>query len=237
MMEDYVALDLETTGLSPKTDRILEIGAIKVSKGEVLETYETLVNPRMEIPQRIIELTGISQEMTAGRPGTEEAVRGLIEFCGELPLLGHNILFDYSFVKRCALNGGMQFEKEGLDTLKLARNLLPELPSKGLQNLRLHYGIAQEQAHRALGDAYTTFLLHERLKEEFGAENQNLFTPSPLVYKVKKQGPATSAQKRHLQDLIKYHRIDLSVEAESLSKNEASRLIDNILSSYGKIMR
>lgn len=237
MMEDYVALDLETTGLSPKTDRILEIGAVKVSKGEVAGTYETLVNPRMEIPERIRDLTGISREMTAGMPDAGEAVRGLVDFCGELPLLGHNILFDFSFVKRCAVNCGMEFEKEGADTLKIARSLLPDLPSKGLQNLRLHYGIKQEQAHRALGDACTTYLLYERLKEEFGAGNQALFTPAPLIYKVKKQSPATSAQKRHLQDLVKYHRIDLSVEVESLSKNEASRLIDNVLSSYGKIMR
>ncbi|MFQ7553274.1 MAG: 3'-5' exonuclease, partial [Blautia marasmi] len=79
--------------------------------------------------------------------------------------------------------------------------------------------------------------LYQRLRREYGEENAELFAPKKLNYKVKKQGPVTPAQKRHLQELVKYHRIELSVDVESLTKNEASRLIDTILGSYGKIMR
>ena len=100
MKDTYIALDLETTGLNPASDRILEIGAVKVADGKIQEVYETLVNPGMKIGARIRELTGITDEMAAGGKDTRTAVEELVEFCRDYPLLGHNILFDYSFVKR-----------------------------------------------------------------------------------------------------------------------------------------
>ena len=236
-MREYVSLDLETTGLEPKKDRIIEIGAVKIRDGQIQETYATLVDPQTKIPERITELTGISSQMVEGKPFGQEAVKGLLDFCGELPLLGHNIMFDYSFVKHSAVNMGMDFEKKGMDTLKLARNLLPDLESKSLQNLRQYYHLPQEEAHRALEDALTTFRLYERLREEFEEKNPQFFCPQELICKVKRQGPITPSQKRYLQDLVKYHRINLDTEPESLTKNEASRLIDTILGTYGKIVR
>lgn len=236
-MREYVTLDLETTDLEPKKDRIIEIGAVKVKDGAVEAEYSTLVNPQMQIPKRIRELTGISDEMVENSPVISEALEGLMEFCRDLPLLGHNIMFDYSFVKHSAVNLGMEFEKQGVDTLKLARSLLPDLESRSLQSLRCYYQIPQEEAHRALEDARTTFRLYERLKKEFLEGREELFAPKDLVYKVKRQGPITPAQKRYLQDLIKYHRINLDVEPDSLTKNQASRLIDSILGTHGRIMR
>ena len=109
-MREYVTLDLETTGLEPKKDRIIEIGAVKVKDGAVEAEYSTLVNPQMQIPKRIWELTGISDEMVENSPVISEALEGLMEFCRDLPLLGHNIIFDYSFVKHSAVNLGMEFE-------------------------------------------------------------------------------------------------------------------------------
>lgn len=236
-MREYVTLDLETTGLEPKRDRIIEIGAVKVKDGAITEEFSTLVDPQMEIPYRITQLTGISDEMVKGKPYIKEVLKELVNFCGNLPLLGHNILFDYGFVKHNAVNCGIEFEKKGMDTLRLARVFLAQLPSRSLQSLRVYYGIPQDDAHRALEDARTTFRLYEKLKEEFGEKEPDLFCPYDLVYRVKRQGPITPAQKRYLQDLVKYHRINLNVEPESLTKNEASRLIDTILSTYGKIMR
>ena len=147
------------------------------------------------------------------------------------------MLFDYSFIKQSEVKMGLEFEKKGADTLKLARLLLPDLPSRSRQNLRLYYGIAQGDAHRALEDAQTTWKLYEKLKAEFQPLRPEFFTQTDLIYKVKKQGPITPAQKRYLQDLVKYHRIELKVEPDSLTKNEASRLIDTILGTYGKIVR
>lgn len=149
-MENYVALDLETTGLSPKNDRILEIGAVKIEEGRETGRIATLIDPQMKIPERITALTGISQDMVKGMPVIGEVVGELVEFCEGFPLLGHNIIFDFSFVKQWAVNSGLEFEHQGIDTLKIARVLVPELPEKGLQALRMHYQIEQEHAHRAL---------------------------------------------------------------------------------------
>lgn len=121
MIKNYIALDLETTGLHPSEDRILEIGAVKVVNGEITDRYETLVNPGMAISPRIQELTGINDAMAATGKDTKTAITELLEFCEELPLLGHNILFDYSFVKKNAVNLGLTFEKDGVVTLKIAR--------------------------------------------------------------------------------------------------------------------
>ena len=111
-IQDFVVLDLETTGLSVKEDQILEIGAVKVQGGEVTASYETFVNPGRKVPERITELTGIRDEMIANAPDVETAVRGFLDFCGGLPLLGHNILFDYSFIKQAAINARLDFEKD-----------------------------------------------------------------------------------------------------------------------------
>ncbi|MCD8022846.1 MAG: 3'-5' exonuclease [Lachnospiraceae bacterium] len=104
MLTDYVAFDLETTGLRPTLDRILEIGAVRVEDGEVTGTYETLIDHGLPIPREITALTGITEEMTQGAPDLRTAVRGFLEFSGDAVLLGHNILFDYGFMKRNVVN-------------------------------------------------------------------------------------------------------------------------------------
>lgn len=237
LTDSYIALDLETTGLSPAEDRILEIGAVKVENGRIRERYGTLLNPGIRISARIQELTGITDEMAAGGRDIRTAVAELVEFCGDLPLLGHNILFDYSFVKKNAVNFGLEFEKTGIDTLKIARRLLPDAEHKSLTALCCRYGIAHERAHRAVDDACAAMELYQRLAREFPDSPAELFAPSPLVYRAKKQGPMTPAQKGYLNDLIKYHKITLDVSMDTLTKNEASRLIDKIISTHGRIIR
>ena len=95
MIRDYVALDLETSGLNPSENQIIEIGMAKVCDGEITETYSRLLNPKEKLSQRIVELTGITDEMVAGQPHVSEVIDEIVSFIGELPLLGHNIIFDY----------------------------------------------------------------------------------------------------------------------------------------------
>ena len=237
MIHTYIALDLETTGLNPTDDRILEIGAVKIVEGRETEVFSTLVDPGRQVTPRIQELTGITNEMAAGGMEYKEAVERLVEFCQDLPLLGHNILFDYSFVKRSAVNQNLTFEKEGVDTLKIARRLLPDLEHRSLEYLCTHYGIAQERKHRAEDDARSARCLYERLRQEFPDCPQGIFLPGPLVYQVKKQSPITPAQTGYLNDLLKYHKIELPVKVDSLTKNEASRIIDRIILEHGRILR
>ena len=129
------------------------------------------------------------------------------------------------------------FEKDGVDTLKIARALLADLEHKNLTYLCGYYQIARERAHRASDDACAAMELYRRLAAEFPDSPAELFAPKQLVYKCKKQGPITPAQKGYLNDLIKYHKITLSVQIDTLTKNEASRIIDRIISEHGRIVR
>ena len=103
-----------------------------------------------------------------------------MEFCRDLPLLGHNILFDYSFVKHDAVNLGLEFEKEALDTLTVARLALPELESRSLEYLCGYFGICRENAHRAMDDAQETLELYRILEQRYAAEHPEWFRTKPL---------------------------------------------------------
>lgn len=237
MTNTYIALDLETTGLRPASDRILEIGAAKIEEGEVTSYYETFVDCGIPIPPQITQLTGITGEMIKGSPQRDEAVKGFLGFSGDLPLLGHNLAFDYSFMKQNAAGMGLPYERRGVDTLKIARICLPDLPKKSLDCLSEYFGIPQEHHHRALDDALTAARLYERLKEEFAEKHPHLFEPVSMSYKAVKEHLATNSQKVYLRDLLKYHRIESDVKIEALTRSEASRMIDGIILQYGRIIR
>ena len=143
MLQDFTALDLETTGLNPKTDKIIEIGAVRIRNGQEAARWESLVNPGVQISDFTEGLTGIRNEDLKNAPVIEEVLPDLISFLAEDVLVGHRILFDYSFLKKAAVNQGISFEKKGIDTLKLSRKFLPELPSRKLPDLCRCYGIPQ----------------------------------------------------------------------------------------------
>ncbi|MGN0515128.1 MAG: PolC-type DNA polymerase III [Lachnospiraceae bacterium] len=233
MIDSFVALDLETTGVAPASDRIIEIGAIKVINGIETGRFSTFVNPRMVIPDRITDITGIDKSMVKDAPVIDEVLEDLMSFCEGLPLLGHNIIFDYSFLKTACVNRGYQFEKDGIDTLKLARKFLPDLPSKRLGELCKYFAIDSGHSHRAYDDARSAWKLYEKLCEQ-NSENAEFDKVIKLEYSIKKKSPITPAQIKYLNGLIKKHHIVPDVEIESLTKNDASRLIDRILSSYGR---
>lgn len=104
MIKEYVAIDLETTGLSAKEDKIIEIGAIKVVDGKEQEIFETFINPGRSISEYITNVTGINDAMVENAPYIDTQIGDLVDFVGNLPLLGHNLIFDYSFIKRAAVN-------------------------------------------------------------------------------------------------------------------------------------
>ena len=233
MINSYVALDLETTGIGARHEKITEIGMVKVIDGEAVDTYHTMVNPHREIPERIVELTGITDDMVKDAPGIDEILDEV--FTEDLPLLGHQIIFDYGFLVQAAVNQKRKFEKYGVDTLKLCRYLMPGAEKKNLGAACAYFGVHQDTAHRALSDAYAAHDLYQELKRRFGKERPELFTAKMLQYKAKKERTASKRQKEHLQDLLKYHRIDITVEIDHMSGNEISRMIDKIIFQYGRI--
>ena len=233
--ENYICIDLETTGLNPKHDKIIEIGAVKVRDGKVTEVFEIFVNPGRKLEERITELTGITDEQLKDAPDITEVLPTLLDFVGEDILLGHSVLFDYSFIKKAAVNQKFTFERQGIDTLKIARRYLTELPSRSLDNLCNHYGI-EHHAHRALADAKATCELYDKLWDDFGycADALKIFEPVGLHYQVKRDTPATPAQKERLYKLIVKHRLTVEYELDKLTRSEASRYTDLILAKYGR---
>ena len=235
MTTSYVAVDLETTGIGTKREKITEIGMVKVVDGKVTDTYHTMVNPYRAIPERVVALTGITDEMVKDAPGIEEVLPHVIAFCEGFPLLGHQIIFDFGFLTQAAVNAKIKFEKEGLDTLKICRYLMPGAEKKNLGAACAYFGITPDTAHRALSDAMSAHLLYEKLREQFGEARSDLFEAKKLVFKAKKERPATKRQKEHLHDLLKYHRIETTVQIEKMSGNEISRMIDHIIFTRGRM--
>lgn len=251
-INSYISIDLETTGLNPKLDRIIEIGAVKVVDGQIVDTFETLINPGRKLEERITDLTGITDEDLADKPYIEDVLPKLFEFMEEpdvsrdlpkvigekagactLPLLGHSILFDYSFLKKAAVDRKVKFEKWGIDTLKIARKYLPELEHRSLGYLCNYYQIPHK-AHRALNDAEATHLLYQRLCQEFYREEEALFDRHPLQFQVKRDTPITIPQKEQLYRLMKQHNLTVDVDVERLTRSEASRLADQLLATCQK---
>lgn len=230
-IQNFICIDLETTGLNPKRDRIIEIGAVKVRNGQIVETFQQLIDPRQQLEERVEILTGISSKELEGNPTIQEVLPMLKEFLGEDVLLGHRVLFDYSFLKRTFTNEKIPFERKGIDTLKLARQFVTDCESKKLESLCKHYGI-KHQAHRALGDAAATVELYQKLAESF--YNEEAFLPKPLEFKVKKESPITKAQKERLTLLLAKYDLAPKCEITSMTRNEASRYIDQILAAYGR---
>ena len=239
MLDTYIVVDCETTGLNPKTEKLVEIGAVKIENGRVTESFETLINPGKQMDERVVELTGITNEELKKAPAIEEILPSFVTFCKDYPLVGHNLGFDHSFLKKACVNLDLPFEKDGVDTLRISRVCLAELPSKKLGDLCEYYQIPLKP-HRALADAEATALLLEKLKEQFAKEDASdkildLFTPKRLVYQVKKQSKASKQQKERILLFAAQKKIVLDFDVEQLTRNEASRQYDLLIARYGRL--
>jgi DNA polymerase-3 subunit alpha (Gram-positive type) len=244
---NYVAFDIETTGLNPKYEKIIEIGAIKVRNGEIVETFSTFINPAKSLPANIVELTGIHDEDVKNAPYIDEVLDKFIEFTKDDILLGHNLIFDYSFIKKAAVNQKKEYDKDGIDTLRIARHFLSNLESRKLTFLCEYYKIHLD-AHRALNDAVAAHEVYKKLVEDYASTEVEIFTPKPLVYNVKKESPITPRQLALLKQLADRYKLTCDgdtlypvpevtgeyIDLSKISKNEASRLIDKLLASFGR---
>ena len=164
----FVVFDLETTGLSSSSDAIVEISALKVQDGEVIDEFSTLVNPCMHIPYFASCVNGITDDMVCDAPTIEEALEDFIEFIGDFDLVGHNIMrFDMQFIQRDAMRFfGKTLSNHTIDTLFLSRRYLSALSSHSLESLANHYDISYEGAHRALADCNITLQVYRNLLRE-----------------------------------------------------------------------
>ena len=172
---DFICFDLETTGLSPKKDRMTEIGAVRIHNGEVTDHFDTFVDPEMPIPTKITELTGITNEMVQGAPKEAEALKAFYEFCGESPVLvAHNAGFDTGFLRAAGERAGIPFQHVYIDSVPICRALLTDIKNCKLDTVASYLKLKPFNHHRADDDAATLgeiFLrLLQRLREGQGAK-------------------------------------------------------------------
>ncbi len=159
----YAILDIETTGLSPAREKITEIAIFLHDGTKITDEYSTLINPEKEIPYRITQITGINNHMVENAPRFFEVGRKIVEFTEGTIIIGHNVRFDYGFIRQEFLRLGFDFQRETLDTVKLSRKLIPGYPSYSLGKLCRNLGISNHARHRAAGDALATVTLFELL--------------------------------------------------------------------------
>ena len=166
MVPEYAALDLETTGLDPARDRVIEVGAVAFTPDHVLGTMERLVDPGRPVPEAVLRLTGIRQDELRGASSAGIALRELSDFLRGRQPVGHGARLDVDFLTAAGL---WDPDQEILDTLDIARILLPSAPSHSLPLLAVELGFSQPRPHRALDDADATRQLLLRLREEAAA--------------------------------------------------------------------
>lgn len=167
-VEDYTVFDLETTGIHPDYDAIIEISAVKVAGGAVVDTFSSLVNPGRSIPYGATRVNGITDEMVANEPALDVLFPKFLQFIGGDILVGHNIhSFDMKFIWKAAESlFGQTVGNDYIDTLSMARKCLPALSHHKLVDIAAHYQISTEGAHRALNDCMMNQQCFERMAKE-----------------------------------------------------------------------
>lgn len=165
-LSNYVVIDVETTGLDPEKDRIIELAAVRVVRNEVVDTFTSLVNPDIEISDFISNLTGITNEMLADAPRIQDILPSYLDFIGDAVVLGHNVVFDVKFVycacMRCFSDG---FPNNFADTLRWSKRLFPEFDSYKLKDLIDRFNITVDDQHRALSDALAAHQCYQYMKQ------------------------------------------------------------------------
>ena len=156
LSQTFVVFDLETTGFSNKNDKITEIGAVKVKNFEIVDRFNELINPEKDISYKVQELTGITNDLIKDKPTIEEILPRFMEFIGDSVLVAHNAEFDIGFINQKCKEMNIEFKNKSVDTLMLARILLPHLKRFKLNNLTKELGVPLHNHHRAVDDAAAT---------------------------------------------------------------------------------
>ena len=173
----FICFDIETTGLSAARDKITEIGAVKVENGVITDTFSTFANPEMPIPQKITQLTGITDEMVKDAPSQSEAVGAFLEFAGDNVLVAHNAPFDTSFIAKACEDMGREYNYTSIDTVAISRAILTDIKNCKLDTVAKFLRLGDFNHHRATDDAEMLariFInLCQRLTDDYGITKTN----------------------------------------------------------------
>lgn len=173
--DDYAVIDIETTGLSPDYDQIIEVSAIKFSNGNQEDSFSSLINPGRPIDSFITELTGITNEMLATAPQPEEVLSSFYDFVSDSILLGWAVSFDINFLyDNCEYYLSKAFTNDFIDAMRIARKEQPNFPHHRLKDIAEYYGIHPDRAHRAFDDCITCNECYLALKQEIVSRGEDL---------------------------------------------------------------
>ena len=200
----YCVLDLETTGISITTEKITEVGIMKVKNGEVIDEFEIFVNPEKPIPQRVVEVTNITDEMVKDAETIDKVFPKILEFVGDSIIVAHNASFDVGFLKHNAKLLGYEFNNTYIDTLPLAKDLFPDLKKYKLGKIADSLGIEVDVAHRALADVDTTVKVFNVMLKKLKDKGIN------IVDEIDSATKDSEAQKEEFKKQRSYHAIILA---------------------------
>ena len=198
--QEFVAFDLETTGLSSRDDRIIEIGAVILKDGQEIDRFQTFVDPERQLERKIVELTGITDEMLQGAPRIQEILPKFLEFVGDRVLVAHNSDFDTGFIRAECQRQGLPYRYTAADTLILSQNLLQHLSKFKLDIVSNALNLPDFNHHRAGDDAMTCGLIMTKLMAMLEEEHDihTLQTINPAMVKLRSGGRITDRQARHI---------------------------------------
>lgn len=239
--DTFIVFDIETTGLSALEHRITEIGAVKLKAGQVIDRFQTFVNPKTPIPAKITDLTGITNDMVSGAPSISEVLHKFIEFCGDKPVLvAHNAPFDCGFIKTACKNNNIKFQFEQIDTVPLCRFLFKELKKVKLDIVAKHLGLGNFNHHRAVDDAEVLSkifnIILEKFSKEYGAKDLRDISKamSSVDYKKEKSYHIVILVKnktglKHLYELITLAHTKHFYRKPLMFKSEITKLREGLI--------
>ncbi len=205
--ESFIVFDLETTGFSAESDQIIEIGAVKIENGVIVDRFSTFVNPQVPISFKIEKLTGINDAMVIDAPTTDVILPKFLEFCKDSILVAHNAEFDTSFIKNKAGKMGIKVPNTIVDTLALSRFLLPNLHNFKLDTLSKHFNVVLDNHHRAVDDAEATAQIFQHLCKML--KERDIFTMDQI-------NESGQLDDEAIRKLPSYHAIILASNEEGL---------------------
>ena len=236
----FICFDIETTGLSAARDKITEIGAVKVVNGEITDTFSTFANPEMPIPQKITQLTGITDDMVKDAPSQSEAVSAFLEFAGDNVLVAHNAPFDTSFIRNACENMGREYNYTSIDTVAISRAILPDIKNCKLDTVAKYLRLGNFNHHRATDDAEILakifISLCKRLKDDYnitktdeintkiaGGDFKKLPTYHQIILVKNKTGL------KNLYRLISYAHLDYFYKKPRIPKSELVKYREGLI--------
>lgn len=218
----FIVLDIETTGLSPIYNDIIEISALKIENDKIVDFYTSLINPNCKIPYDIIQITGITQEMVDTAPIFKEIANNFYEFIGNEIIMGHNVSFDINFLYDNFEKSNLILTNNFIDTMRISRKLHPEKKHHRLKDLIEFYNISVNRQHRALDDCKATFEAYLNMKKEISNAYDELELFTDLFKK--------DIKNKHKK------KIDLTkIEATTTHFDDSHPLFDKVCVFTGKL--